>query len=126
MLKVKTNKKTDVEIRSLKHTKEKFVENLCNIQFPDNKSTFDSACSDFFIDKLDNGLDEIAPIEQICIQNNTGGWFNEVIYQGIKSRDKLFNKVKISRPHTDNKKGRNARNRLRLQELNKKAFFYCQ
>ena len=69
-------------------------------------------------DKLDKVFDEIAPIKEICIKNNTKDWFDEEIYQGIKARDKLFKKFKRSRLHTDNIKFKNARNRL--QDLIKK------
>ena len=65
-------------------------------------------------DKLDKVFDEIAPIKEICIKNNTKDWFDEEIYQGIKARDKLFKKFKRSRLHTDNIKFKNARNRLQV------------
>ena len=67
---------------------------------------------------MDKLLDEIAPIKEICIKNNTEDWFDEEIYQGIKARDKLFKTFKRSRLHTDNIKFKNARNRL--QDLIKK------
>ena len=53
LLKEKTNKRTYVNIMSLKHyTKVKFAEKLSNIQFPDYKNTFEdmnTAYRDFLL-----------------------------------------------------------------------------
>ena len=65
------------------------------------------------MDKLDKLLDEIAPIKETCIKNNTKvDSADEDIYQGIKAWDKLFKKFQISWLHTNNIKFKTARNRL--------------
>ena len=47
-----------------------------------------------FTSKLTKVIDEIAPLKDICIRNNTEEWVDEEVFEGIRIRDKLFCKLK--------------------------------
>ena len=91
-IKIKTGKNTRIKIRSLKnYSQEKLQEDLTNCNYP-NYSNFvyiDEAYLDF-VEKTSDVINEIAPIKEICIKNNTAEWIDEEILVGIRIRDKLF------------------------------------
>ena len=46
----------------------------------------------------------------MCVKNNTGEWVDEEIYEGIRIRDKKFQRFKKTRLHIDHVNYKNARN----------------
>ena len=65
-----------------------------------------------FVEKNSVVINEIAPIKEICIKNNTAEWADEDILVGIRIRDKLFRKFKKSKSNVDNINYKKARNQL--------------
>ena len=126
-LRPKTGEKTFIKIRSLKHySKEKLIENLTNVVFPNYSNYVDinEAYSDF-IKKVSDIINKIAPTKEICIKNNTAEWIDEVL-QGIKTRDKLFRKFKKSKSNVDNEMFKKNRNQLQELIKSKKKNFVTQ
>ena len=73
-----------------------------------------------------SAVDQIAPMKEICIKNNTEEWVDEEIFEGIRIRDKCFRKFKTTRLHTDDIKYRKSRNRLQDLIKKKKRNFVTQ
>ena len=128
VLKPKSNKKTYIKIRSLKHyTKELLLKQLTCVEFPDYSIYEDvnEAYSDF-TQKVSAVINAIAPMKEICIKNKTEEWVDEEIFEGIRIRDKYFRKFKRTRLHIDDVDYRKARNRLQNIVKNKKRNFVTQ
>ena len=92
-------------LRSLKHyTVNVFVEKLQKVNFSNYErfSCIDAAYTDF-LNKLMKVVNEIAPIKEIWIKNNTQEWFDREISELIHARKKLFLKFKESKLHIDEK-----------------------
>ena len=112
--KQKTNTKTYIKYRSLKnYTPEVLVGKLKSIDFPDY-STYENVNEGYtdLIDKINKVIDEIAPIKEMCVKNNTEEWVDEDVLEGIRIRDKKFTKFKKTRLHIDDINYRKARNHL--------------
>ena len=100
-IKAKTDSKTYIKIRTLKHySKELFIEKLSKIKFQEysthniiDEGLINESYTDF-TSKLTKVIDEIAPVKDICIKNNTEEWVDEEVFEGIRIRDKLFRKLK--------------------------------
>ena len=103
--KEKTNCKTYIKYRSLKHyTLESLRENLENTSFPDY-SKYDDINEGYadLIQKVNSIIDKLAPEKEMCVKNNTEEWVHEDIYEGMRIRDKKFQKFKRTRLHIDHK-----------------------
>ena len=88
-------------LRSLKHyTVNVFVEELQKVNFSNYErfSCIDAAYADF-LNKFTKVVNEIAPIKEIRIKNNTQEWF-DIWSDLIHARKKLFLKFKKSKLHT--------------------------
>ena len=72
-----------------------FLDKLRKINFPDysNFKDINDAYSDF-TEKVTSVIDEIAPIKEIRIKNNSQNWFDTEIIEEIGRRDKSFAKFK--------------------------------
>ena len=76
-----------------------------------------------FVEKTSDVINGIAPIKEICIQNNTAEWVDEENLAGIRIGDKLFRKFKKSKSNVDNINYKKARNQLQqLIKRNKRDF----
>ena len=88
--KEKTHTKTYIKYRSLKnYTPEILIEKLKTTIFPDY-STFTDVNEWYadLIQKVNTIIDEIAPVKEMCIQNNTEEWVDEETFEAIRVRDK--------------------------------------
>ena len=127
-IKIKTGEKTRIKIRSLKnYSQEKLLEDLTNCNYP-NYSNFVDVNEAYldFVEKTSDVINEIAPIKEICIKNNTAEWVDEEILVGIRIRDKLFRKFKKSKSNVDNINYKKARNQLQQLIKRKKRNFVSQ
>ena len=124
----KFNKHNTVKIRSLKHyTKDLFLENLRNINFPNyqNYDDVNEAYTDL-VNKIIVEIDKIAPLKEIRIKNSSQEWFDEEIIEHINKRDKLFQKFKKSREASDELLYKRAKNRLKNMIKSKKKNYMRQ
>ena len=64
-------------------------------------------------------IDEIVPLKEIRVKNNSQDWFDAEINEEIERRDKSFAKFKKSRPHRDNENYKKARNKVQRMIKNK-------
>ena len=73
------------------------------INFPDfsNFKDIHDAYSDF-TEKVTSVIDEIAPLKEVRVKNNSQDWFDAEINEETERRDKSFAKFKKSRLHRDN------------------------
>ena len=55
-----------------------------------------------FISKISKIIDNLAPMKQSRIKNNSQEWFDGEIMEKIAIRDKLFKKFKNAKLHVDN------------------------
>ena len=120
LAKTKTGKTKYIYSRTMKkYTEELFKENLTNINFPNYKNFSDanSAYSDF-LGKLTGVINDIAPMKQSKVKNNSQEWYDGEIAETIAIRDKLFKKFKKSKLHIDKDLFKEARNNV--QNLIKK------
>ena len=127
-IKIKTGEKTRIKIRSLKnYSQEKLLKNLTNCNYPDYSNFVDvnEAYLDF-VEKTSDVINDIAPIKEICIKNNTAEWIDEEILVGIRIRGKLFKKFKKSKSNVDNINYKKARNQLQQLIKRKKRNFVSQ
>ena len=100
----KTNVHKYIKTRSLKnYSQTLFLDKLRKINFPDysNFKDINNAYSDF-TEKVTPVIDEIAPIKEIRVKNNSQDWFDAEINEEIERRDKSLAKFKKSRLHSDN------------------------
>ena len=122
--KEKTNAKTFIKYRSLKHyTPQILIEKLRKVVFPDY-SSFDNVNTGYadLIGKISLIIDEIAPVKEMCVKNNTEEWVDEEIFEAIRVRDKKYQRFKRTRLHTDHmnlKKSKNlAKNLIKRKQRN--------
>ena len=111
-----------------KYTKELFIENLKNVNFP-NYEDFQDANSAYtdFSNKLSDVINKIAPIKQSKVKNRSQEWFDGEIAEKISLRDKLFKKFKKSKLHVDEICFKEARNEVQnVIKKKKKTFFENQ
>ena len=69
-------------------------------------------------------IDQVAPIKERRIKQNSQGWFDGEIADEIKNRDKLFKKSKKSKLHVDKDIYNAARYELQKKIFNKKGAFF--
>ena len=110
---IKFNAHKYIRIRSLKNYNQSlFLEKLNEINFPDY-SKFD------FVGKVTSVIDQIAPMKEIRVKNNSPDWFDAEIHEEIETRDKLFAKFKKSIKSNDHENYKKARNKVQ-HLINKK------
>ena len=84
-----------IQVRSLKkYSAEIFFNALKKVPFP-NYNIFSNvtiAYSDF-VNKISNTIDNILPINEIRIKNNTQDWFDNEIAEAMKTREKYLKKI---------------------------------
>ena len=68
-------------------------------------------------------IDEIAPLKELWVKNNSQDWFDAEINEEIERQDKSFAKFKKSRLHCDEKNYKKACNRVQHIIKNKKKNF---
>ena len=92
-----------IRTRSLKnYSQSLYLKKLNEINFPDYSKFKDvnDAYSDF-IGKVTSVIDQIAPMKEIRVKNNSQDWFDAEIHEEIETRDKLLAKFKKSRKSTE-------------------------
>ena len=122
----KTNVHKYVKTRSLKnYSQTLFLDKLRKINFPDysNFKGINNAYSDF-TGRVTSVIDEIAPIKEIRVKNNSQDWFDAEINEEIERRDKSLAKFKKSRLHSDNESYKKARNKVQRMIKDKKKNFF--
>ena len=121
----KSNTHKYIRTRSLKnYSQSLYLEKLNEIDFP-NYSKFkdiNDAYSDF-IGKVTSVIDQIAPMKEIRVKNNSQDWFDAEIHEEIETRDKLLAKFKKSRKSTDHENHKKARNKVQYLINDKKKTF---
>ena len=75
------------------------------------------------ISKLNAVIDEIAPIKEMCVRNNSEEWVNEEVFEAIRVRDKKYKTFKGTRSHKDHVNFRNARNYVKKLIKKKKRTY---
>ena len=99
----KTGEEKYIESQSLKNYSVDVYESaLRDLDFP-NYETFtdiDLAYSDF-IQKMTNLLDNLAPLKESRVKNNSREWFDREIAEHIAIRDKNFKLFKKSKLHIE-------------------------
>ena len=122
----KTNVHKYIRTRSLKnYSQTLFLDKLGKVNFPDysNFKDINNAYSDF-TEKVTSVIDEIAPIKEIRVKNNSQDWFDAEINEEIERRDKSLAKFKKSRLHSDNESYKKARNKVQRMIKDKKKNFF--
>ena len=122
----KTNVHKYIKTRSLKnYSQTLFLYKLRKVNFPDysNFKDINNAYSDF-TEKVTSVIDEIAPIKEIRVKNNSQDWFDAEINEEIERRDKSLAKFKKSRLHSDNESYKKARNKVQRMIKDKKKNFF--
>ena len=114
-----------IRTRSLKnYSQSLYLEKLNEINFPDYSKFKDvnDAYSDF-IGKVTSVIDQIVPMKEIRVKNNSQDWFVAEIHEEIERRDKLLAKFKKSRKSTDHENYKKARNKVQYSINDKKKTF---
>ena len=80
-----------------------YQEKLRKINFPDysNFKDINDAYSDF-TEKVTSVFNEMAPLKEIRVKNNSQDWYDAEINEEIERQDKSFAKFKKSKLHCDN------------------------
>ena len=53
------------------------------------------------VNKISDTIDNVAPVKEIRIKNNTQDWFNNEVAEAIKTREKYLKKFKKSNLQID-------------------------
>ena len=117
-----------IRTRSLKnYSQSLYLEKLNEINFPDYSKFTDinDAYSDF-TGKVTSVIDQIAPMKEIRVKNNSQDWFDAEIHEEIEMRDKLLAKFKTSRNSTDHENYKKARNKVQYLINDKKKTFWSE
>ena len=103
-----------IKIRSMKnYNKDLFLKKLKLIKFPKYFDFIDiNAAYSHFIQLIVSVIDEIAPLKEIRVRNNTQEWMDEEVLEGIRIRDKLLSKFKRTKSHTDHVNFKKSRNNV--------------
>ena len=75
------------------------------------------------IDKVTSVIDQMAPMKEIRVRNNSQDWFDAEIQEQIETREKLLAKFKMSRKSTDHENYKKARNKVQYLINDKKKSF---
>ena len=71
-------------------------------------------------------IEQIAPMKEIRVKNNSQDWFDAEIQEKIETRDKLLAKFKKSRKSTDHENYKKARNKVQCLINDKKKTFVVE
>jgi len=123
----KYNKHKTIKIRSFKnYDKDTYLKKLNEINLPDlNMSSDLDEIYNSFINQLSEIIDDVAPLREIRVKNNTPDWFDGEIMDEIKNRNKLYQKFRVSRKEEDNMNYRTSRNQVHAL-INGKKKTYIQ
>ena len=85
-----------IKVRSMKnYNRELFLNKLKLLKLPSYSEFIDiNAAYSHFLQLISSVIDEIAPMKEIRVRNNTQEWMDEEVLEGIKIRDKLLSKFK--------------------------------
>ena len=101
-----------------------YLEKLNEINFPDySKFTDINDAYSNFTGKVTSVIDQIAPMKEIRVKNNSQDWFDAEIHEEIEMRDKLLARFKKSRNSTDHENYKKARNKVQYLINDKKKTF---
>ena len=92
-----------IQVRPLKkYSAEIFTNTLKTVQFPNYNifSNVNVAYSDL-LNKISDRIDDVAPIKEIRMKNNTQEWFDNEMAEAIKTREKYFKNFKKSNLQID-------------------------
>ena len=95
---IKHNMHNQIQVRSLKkYSAEIFTNALKTVQFPNYNifSNVNVAYPDL-LNKISDTTDNVAPIKEIKIKNNTQEWFDNEVAEAIKTREKYVKTLKKS------------------------------
>ena len=91
---IKHNMHNQIQVRSLKnYSTEIFINALKTVQFP-NYNIFSNVkvvYSDL-LNKISDTIDDVAPIKEIGIKNNTQEWLDNEIAEATKTKENYFKK----------------------------------
>ena len=65
------------------------------------------------IQKINSIIDEIAPVKEMCIKNNTVEWVDDETFETIRVWDKKYKHFKRTRLHVDHVNYRKSRNQVK-------------
>ena len=60
-----------------------------------------NAAYSHFMQVITSIIDDIAPLKEIRIRNNTQEWIDEEILEGMRIRDKLLSRFRRTKSHID-------------------------
>ena len=88
-----------MKIRSFKnYDKDSYLEKLKGISLPEiNENSNLDEVYNCFVAQLSQIIDDVAPLREIRVKNNTPEWFDGEIMNEIRNRDKLYRKFKTSK-----------------------------
>ena len=95
------------------------------LNFPNyqNYNEINEAYNDF-IQKIMSVTDNVAPIKERRVKQNSQEWFDGEIADEIKNQDKLFKKFKKSKFHIDKDTYNAARYKVRKMIFNKNRLYF--
>ena len=120
-----TDTKTYIKYRSLKNYSPEILKaKLQNLSFPDY-STYANVNEGYadLLTKVDSVIDEIAPIKEMCVKNNTAEWIDGDVFEAIRIRDKKYQRFKRTRLHVDHVNFKQLRNNVQKLIKNKKRTY---
>ena len=124
-VKAKIYAKTFIKYRSMKkYSKELLLDKFMALDFDLTtfKDDVNMAYANF-VSKLNSVIDEIAPIKEMCVRNNTEEWVNEEVFEAIRVRDKKYKTFKRTKLHKDHVNFRNARTHVKKLIRKKKRTY---
>ena len=124
---IKLNVHKYIKTRSLQYYSQAlYQEKLRKINFPDysNFKDINYAYSDF-TENVTSVIDEIEPLKEIRVKNNSQDWFDAEINEEIERRDKSFAKFKKSRLHRDNENYRKSTQQSSTYDQKQKENICC-
>ena len=123
---IKHDMHNQIQVRSLKkYSAEIFTNALKTVQFSNYKifPNVNVAYSDL-VNRVSDTIDNVAPIKEIRIKNNTQDWFDNEIAEAIKTKEKYLKKIKKSNLQIDHNFYTEAKyNTQKLIKQKKTGFF---
>ena len=88
---------------------------MYNINLFHDYSTFNDVNKGYsdLIKKVNSIVDEIAPVKEMCVKNNTEEWVNEETFEAIRVRDKKYQRFKRTRLYADHLSYKKSRNQVK-------------
>ena len=95
------------------YSEDLFLNKLKLIKFPKYSEFMDiNAAYSHFMQVITSIIDEIPPLKEIRIRNNTQEWIDEEVLEGMRIRDKLLSKFRRTKSHIDHVNFNKARNNV--------------